>query len=180
MKKPWYGSLRSWLLALFFALPLIGVGLQRPLEGGERLAAGAVSEAIAAGPASRWGGDWPADGESIATFARDATGDSGAILSVSWTGEFIGIDPVSGAGGLIAPTGSAALSSLAQDSNGTLYATGRAPPGLRQLLTIDPVTGAASVVASLDLSARSLAFSSDDVSTRSRIRGRAWKTSSSG
>ncbi len=154
-------SLRSALLILFFALPLIGVGL-RTTSGTERPDSGSDSATVWTDEAATgWSGTSSYD-ISSAVIPRDATGDAAAILAVAWTGEFVGVSSTSGLGGLIGPTGFNNLNSLAQNSNGVFYAAQRLGPTSGQLLTIDPVTGAGTVVTAISVDVRGLAFSAND------------------
>ncbi len=151
------GSLRNWLLVLFFVLPLLGMGLQSAsVEGQAEPDAGALWADFREldGPFTAAALAGPGGGVS-----RDATGDSAAILAVSWDGGFVGVDPVTGAGGLIGPTGFFGLDSLAEDSSGTLYTA----VADTELLTLDPVTGAGTPGAPIGLDVRGLAFSAADV-----------------
>ncbi len=149
-----FGSLRNALLVLFFVLPLLGMGLQSS-EGQAEPDAGAL-----------WADFRELDGPLTAAalagvgggVSRDATGDSAAILAVSWDGDLVGVDPVTGAGGLIGPTGFAELDSLAENSGGMLY-TAIADT---MLVTLDPATGAGTAGPPIGLDVRGLAFSADD------------------
>lgn len=79
------------------------------------------------------------------------------IIAVSWGGDAYTIDSLSGSGAFLGPTGSASLNSMAKDrKNGFYYSTSGG-----DLLRIDPVTGAATVVAAMSggvNSVRGMAF----------------------
>jgi hypothetical protein len=94
------------------------------------------------------------------------------IIGVTFGGTaspVVRIDPATGVGSAIGPSGFPALNSLAEDRAGTLYSAVDSPPGSPpHLITINPATGAGTMVATLSFGAvvpdvRGLAFSGADV-----------------
>jgi hypothetical protein len=67
------------------------------------------------------------------------------IIGVTWAGDVVRIDPGTGAGALVGPSGYHSLNSLTIDENGALVTIGERVGGFSALfLTIDPDTGAAT------------------------------------
>jgi hypothetical protein len=92
------------------------------------------------------------------------TGDGGSrnrevIVGVTWLGDVVHIDPITGSSVLVGPTGYGEINCLAKNSEGRLLAIGN-----RRLIEIDPHQGTATSVRSAGLShPTALAFSPDDV-----------------
>src|SRR5262245_3781333 len=94
------------------------------------------------------------------------------LIGVSFGGPaspVVRIDPATGVGSAIGVSGFPALNSLAESRAGTLYSAVDSPPGSPpHLITINPATGAGTMVATLNFGAvvpdvRGLAFSGADV-----------------
>jgi len=82
------------------------------------------------------------------------------LLACSWDGSCCTIDPTTGAGTVIGPTGFSGLNSLASDSSGTVYSVGGKP-----LIKIDPNTGVGTLVKDLQPGSdvRAMAFSPSNI-----------------
>lgn len=89
---------------------------------------------------------------SVSALAQD-------IVAVSWSGSTYAIDGASGSGALIGPSGFSGLNAMAKDSSGKLWTTSS-----DDLLTVDPITGAASFVVTMNNGVNS-------------VRGMAWYSS---
>lgn len=81
----------------------------------------------------------------------------GDIIGVAWGGSSFALDSETGTGVLLGPSGVASMNAMSRSPDGTLYATKVGP---QQLLTIDPDTGVATVVANLNpaIDVRGLGF----------------------
>jgi len=104
----------------------------------------------------------------LSIFLLSASADA-KLIGLTWLGDAFEIDVTTGATTMIGATGFTRLNSAATDSSGNIYtiATADSDNTPSTLLTVDPITGIGTFVATLDDSslngARGLAFSSDDV-----------------
>jgi len=89
-----------------------------------------------------------------------ATSAHATLLGVTWTGDVLLIDPLTGSSSPIGPSGYADLNALAMSPDGTIYAAGRGD----DLLVIDPLTGVATSIAQIALAGE----------TSTEIRGLAY------
>jgi hypothetical protein len=83
----------------------------------------------------------------------------GALVGVSWEGDFFRIDNNTGFGTFVADTGFEHLNSMAIDASGKIYSSTDYYLGTHHLITIDPLTGLGTAGPAVSLDVRSMAFS---------------------